>query len=107
MKAPTLKSRIEHFNRLYIHNQEDARKIILSYNRLCYLSARICEMQNERQYINSAYLEGQEEREERHIKRLNKYLDKYNMVLEFPGIYPIICHKRSEDGRPGEHTYMF
>ena len=107
MKQPSLKSRIENFNNLYIHNYQDAHKIIYIYNRLCYLSARVCEMQNLRDYDGSAYLKEQEAREEKHINRLNKYLDKYNMVLEFPGIYPIICHKRDEDGRPGEHTYMF
>lgn len=106
MKYPTLKSRIENFNNMYIHNYEDARKIIHSYNRLCYLSARVCEMQNSRNYCNSEYLKQEEAREERHINRLNNYLSKYNMVLEYPGIYPIICHKR-DDGRPGEHTYMF
>lgn len=106
MKQPTLKSRINNFNNLYIHHYADAQKIIYSYNRLCYLSARVCEMQNLRDYDGSEYLKEQEAREEKHINRLNKYLDKYNMVLEFPGIYPIICHKR-DDGRPGEHTYMF
>lgn len=107
MKQPTIKKRIENFNNLYIHNAEDARKIILSYNRLCYLSARVCEMQNDTKYCNTKYLEEQEAREERHAARLNGYLSKYNMILEYPGIYPIICFKRSEDGRPGEHAYMF
>lgn len=107
MKQPTVKAQINNFNRLYINDYETARRIILSYRRLCYLSARVCDMQNNRDYINTRYLEEQEAREERHTARLNKLLAKYNMVLEYPGIYPIICFKRDEDGRPGEHTYMF
>ena len=107
MKQPTVKAQIINFNRMYINDYETARKIVLSYRRLCYLSARICDMQNSREYIGSAYLEEQEAREERHAARLNKLLAKYNMILEYPGIYPIICYKRSEDGRPGAHTFMF
>ncbi len=107
MKQPTIKAQINNFNRMYINDYETARKIILSYRRLCYLSARICDMQNDINYANSNYLKDQEAKEERRAARLNKLLDKYNMVLEYPGIYPIICYKRSDDGRTGEHTYMF
>lgn len=106
MKQPAIYKQIENFNRDYIGNYEDARRIILSYRRLCFLSARNCEMENDIRTCNSDYLKQQEAREEKHIKRLQSYLNKYNLVLEFPGIYPIIC-TIGEDGRPANHAYMY
>ena len=106
MKQPTVKKQIEVFNNQFINDLEQARKIILSYRRLCYLSARICEMQNDSEYINSSYLKDQEAREEKHCARLTKYLEPYHLILEYPGIYPIIC-TQDENGRPANHAYMF
>ena len=106
MKQPAVKKQIEIFNNQYINNPEQARKIILSYRKLCYLSARVCDMQNDSAYINSSFLAEQEAKEQNHIERLNKYLKPYNLILEYPGIYPIICTKGT-DGRPANHAYMF
>ena len=105
MNYPTVKKQIENFNERYIKDLDQARKIILSYRKLCYLSARVCEMQNDSEYINSSFLADQEAREEKHRERLQKYLNPYNLILEYPGIYPIICTKGT-DGRPANHAYM-
>lgn len=106
MKQPTVKKQIEIFNNQYINDLQEARKIILSYRKLCYLSGRVCEMQNDSEYINSSFLADQEAREEKHRERLQNYLNPYNLILEYPGIYPIICTKGT-DGRPANHAYMF
>lgn len=78
------------FNNEFINDLEKARKIINSYYRLCGLSYRVCILQNDSELHATPYTQEQEEKEQRHIQRLNNYLKPYGLNIAYSGIYPSI-----------------
>ena len=82
----------------------EARKIQNSYYRLCGLSERVCERQNDERYCDSYSTHKMEEKEERWIKRLGEELKPYGLKLIYPGIYPVIY---TESGSHAIGTYFY
>lgn len=78
------------FNNEFIHDLSKARKIINSYYRLCGLSYRVCLLQNDADTCDADYTKEQEAKEEKHINRLNNYLQPYGLNIAYSGIYPSI-----------------
>ena len=97
------------FNDEFIKDMEQARKIINSYYRLCGLSYRVCMLQNDAEMHATPYAQEQEEKEQRHIQRLNNYLKPYGLNIAYSGIYPtiVILDKTRPGNCIGRYVYFF
>lgn len=76
---------------------EKARKAMNSYYRLTGFSERLFYINNDERlytrYSRNGLLEEMEAKEDRWIKRLNEYLQPFDLEIAFLGIYPSIVKK--------------
>ena len=105
-QAQRREKELNNFNDKYIHDIDTARKIINSYYRLCGLSYRVCELQNDEYWHNKPYTQDQEAKEARHIDRIKAYLKPYGLTLDYSGIYPSICIKDPKTGGIATTAYF-
>lgn len=78
-----------------------AYKAMNSFYRLAGFSERLFYINNDEtlytRYTRYGRLEEMEAREDRWIKRVNKYLEEFRARVVFTGIYPSICDEKKPD----------
>ena len=97
MKYPTLTTAQLRHNELiklndsYIHDINKANYINNCYYRLCALSTRLLELDNDYYTANLSYTQDLHKKEERMIDRLNNTLSAYGLKLVWFSFRPSIC----------------
>lgn len=88
--AQIREARLIRFNSDYIHDIDRARYLINSYYRLCGISNRLLELDNDYYYHDRPYTKELHIKEDKAVDRLRKNLNSYGLTLTFYSWLPTI-----------------